>query len=50
VVVEITFAEVRRQLSQEEHERVEKEGTTVDLEDASPSTFVVAALELEEVQ
>jgi hypothetical protein len=37
-------------LSQEEHERVEKEGTTADLDDASPSTFVIAALELEEAQ
>jgi hypothetical protein len=52
LAIEITFAEVKRQLSQEEHERVEKEGTavTVDLDDASPSTFIVATLELEEAQ
>jgi hypothetical protein len=37
-------------LSQEEHERIEKEGTMVDLDDASASTFVVATLELEEAQ
>jgi hypothetical protein len=49
-MLEITFAEVKHQLSQEEHERVEKEGATVDLDDASPSTFVVVALELEEAQ
>jgi hypothetical protein len=48
--IEITFAEVKRQLSQEEHERVVREGTTVDLDDASISTFIVAALELEEAQ
>jgi hypothetical protein len=49
-MLEITFAEVKHQLSQEEHECVEKEGTTVDLDDVSPSTFVVVALELEEAQ
>jgi hypothetical protein len=37
-------------LSEEEHERVAKEGTMADLDDASPSTFIVAALELEEAQ
>jgi hypothetical protein len=37
-------------LSQQEHERVEKEGNMEDLDDASPSMFVVAALELEEAQ
>jgi hypothetical protein len=37
-------------LSQEEHERVEKQGSMPDLDDASPSTFVVVALELKEAQ
>lgn len=50
LIIEITFAEVKRQLSQQEHERVEKEGTMAELDDASPGTFIVAALELEEAQ
>jgi hypothetical protein len=48
--IEVTFAEVKRQLSQQEHERVEKEGAMSDLDEASPGTFVVAALELQEAQ
>ena len=44
------FAEVKCQLSQEEHECIEKEGTMQDLDDACPSTFIIAALELEEAQ
>lgn len=48
--IEVTFAEVKRQLSQEEHEQVERSGTAMNTEDASPSTFVVEGLELEEIQ
>jgi hypothetical protein len=36
------FAKVKRQLFQKVHKCVEKEGAIVDLDDASPSTFVVA--------
>jgi hypothetical protein len=47
---EVTFAEVKRQLSQEEHERVEKGETNMNIDDGSPSAFVVDGLDLEETQ
>ena len=48
--IEVTFAEVKRQLSQEEHEQVENGGAIMNIDDGSPSTFVVEGLELEEIQ
>jgi len=41
---------VKRQLSQEEHEQVEKGETIMNTDDGSPSAFVVEGLELEETQ
>ena len=49
-MIEVSFAEVKRQLTQQEHERVKKEGTMTDLNGPSPGTFVIAALELQEAQ
>jgi hypothetical protein len=37
-------------LTQQEHEHVEMEGTMAGLDDASPGTFIVATLELQEAQ
>jgi hypothetical protein len=48
--IEVTFAEVKCQLSQKEHKQVERSGTAMNTEDASPSTFVVEGLELKEIQ
>ena len=47
---EVTFAQVKYQLSREEHEQVEKGEIYLNIGDMSPSAFVVAALELEENQ
>jgi hypothetical protein len=44
------MAEVKRQLSQEEHEQVEKGETMLSLDDGSSSAFVVEGLELKENQ
>jgi len=41
---------VKCQLSQEEHEQVEKGETIINTNDRSPSTFVVEGLELKETQ
>lgn len=38
------------QLSQEEHELVEKGATIFDADETSPSMFIVTTLELEEAQ
>jgi len=48
--IEVTFAEVKRQLLQEEHEQVEKGQTVMNLDDGSPSAFIIEGLELEETQ
>ena len=48
--IEVTIAEVKLQLSQEEHEQVQKGGTIMNIDDGSPSAFVVEGLELEETQ
>ena len=42
--------EVKRQLAQEEHEKVAKGDTLVDFEGLSPGDFIVAALDLEHAQ
>ena len=42
--------EVKHQLAQQEHKHLEKEGIIADLNDASPGTFVITALELQETQ
>jgi hypothetical protein len=47
--LEVMFAEVKHQFSQEEHEQVEKDETFY-VDDVSPSEFVIMALELEETQ
>ena len=47
---EITFAEVKRQLAQEEHEKVAKGDTVVDFEGLSLGEFIVAGLDLEHIQ
>ena len=47
---EVTFAEVKRQLSQEEHERVKKGEVIMNIDDGSPSAFIVDGLELEDTQ
>jgi hypothetical protein len=47
--IEVTFVKVKCQLSQEEHKQVERSGTAMNTEDASPSTFVVEGLELKEI-
>jgi hypothetical protein len=39
---------VKLQLSQKEHEQVEKGETIMNIDNGSPSTFVVEGLELEE--
>lgn len=41
---------MKRQLSQEEHEQVEKGDTIMNTDDGGPSAFVVEGLELEEIQ
>jgi len=41
---------VKHQLSQEEHEQVEKGDTIMNIDDGSPSAFVIEGLELEEIQ
>ena len=42
---------MKRQLSQEEHERVEKGGGILGVDDdAGPSAFIIEGLELEETQ
>jgi hypothetical protein len=41
---------VKRQLSREEHEQVEKGEEIMNIDDGGPSTFVVEGLELEESQ
>ncbi|KIL56756.1 hypothetical protein M378DRAFT_57844, partial [Amanita muscaria Koide BX008] len=46
----ITLAEVKRQLSQEEHEKVAKGDLMINSEGLSPGDFVVAALDLETIQ
>ena len=48
--IEVTFAEVKHQLLQEEHEQVENGQTVMNLDDGSPSAFIVEGLELEETQ
>ena len=48
--IEVTLAEVKHQLSQEEHEQVEKGEAIMNIDDGSPSAFVVEGLELEETQ
>jgi hypothetical protein len=49
-IIEVTFAQVKHQLSQEEHEKVVKGKECTDLDDITPSAFIIAALELEETQ
>ena len=46
--IEVTWAEVKRQLALEDHLEVEA-GSTVE-GNVTPSAFVVAALELEDAQ
>ena len=41
---------MKRQLSQEEHEKVERGEGIMNTDDGSPSAFVVEGLELEETQ
>ena len=41
---------MKRQLAQEEHEKVAKGDTLVDFEGLSPGNFIVAALDLEHAQ
>ena len=41
---------MKLQLSQEEHEQVQKGGTIMNIDNGSPSTFVVEGLELKETQ
>ena len=48
--IEVTFAEVKCQLSQEEYEQVEKGEAIMNIDDRSPNTYVVEGLELEEMQ
>ena len=48
--IEVTFAEVKCQLLQEEYEQVEKGEAIMNIDDGSPSTYVVKGLELEEMQ
>jgi hypothetical protein len=40
--IEVSFAEVKRQLSQEEHEQVEKGDAIMNTNDGSPSAFVLS--------
>lgn len=47
---EITFADVKRQLSQEEHEKIVKGDSIINFEGLSPAEFIVAALNLENLQ
>ena len=47
--LDVTFAEVKHRLSQEEHEQVQS-GETLHADDVGPSQFVIMALELEETQ
>ena len=49
-MIEVSFAEVKHQLTQQKHKHVEKEGTITNLNDTSSRTFVIAALELQEAQ
>jgi hypothetical protein len=44
----VTFAEVKRQLSEEEHNKVAKGDALNEFEGLSPSEFIVAALALED--
>lgn len=46
----VTFAEVKHQLSQKEHKQVEKGEAVMNIDNRSPSAFVVEGLELEETQ
>ena len=48
--IKVTLAEVKCQLLQEEHEQVEKGEATMNIDDGSPSVFVVKGLKLEEMQ
>lgn len=42
--------EVKRQLSQEEHEKVARGESALNLDDTSPSAFLITSLEIEETQ
>lgn len=46
----ITFAEIKRQLSTEEHEKTGSSDYILNLNDMTPSTFVTTGLEIEEQQ
>jgi len=46
----MTFAEVKRQLSIEEHDRVVNSGLLLDTDGLGPSDFVLLGLDLERTQ
>lgn len=50
--VVVNFAEVKKQLSKEDHEQLEKEGTesTLHLNDMTLSVFLITGLEIQEQQ
>lgn len=48
--LEISFADVRRDLSVEDHNKLEQGDTTLSLSETTPSSFVVTGLNLEERQ
>ena len=47
---EISFADVKRQLSVEEHEKIAKGNPIMNFKGLSPAEFIVAALNLENIQ
>ena len=48
--LEITFADVKRQLSQEEHDTIVRGDILDDFDGLSPSEFIIAALDIESSQ
>lgn len=46
----MTFAEIKRQLSVEEHEKATTGDPLLNLDDTTPSTFMSIALDIEEAQ
>jgi hypothetical protein len=47
---DVTFAEIKLRLSQDEHLRAESGDGTIFLGESSPSSFIVAGIELESTQ
>lgn len=49
-ILATTFAEVKRQLTVEEHDKIANGGVVMNFDGLTPGEFIVAGLELERAQ